>query len=134
LKTVSVDQKIYGPVDVIWDGKYLVISDEFYDGGKTTALYQTKERRSGDLTIVSARVLTDTCDSGNAWVWQPFIVGDRNPPINTEQGHELVALNAYCPKGQWFSTWAYPSGGNPIDTPRNQPQEPEGESVSISRL
>jgi len=127
-----VNQKLYGPGDVVWDGKYLVISDEFYGGGKTTVLFQTKERPSGALTIVSTTVLTDTCDSGGPWVWQPFIVGKRNPPINSEQGNDLVALNAYCPKGEWFSAWAYPSGGNPMSTPSNQPEEPEGQSVSIS--
>jgi hypothetical protein len=132
LRTISVNQKIYGPGDVVWDGKYLDVSDEFYDGGKTTALYQTEEGSSGALIVVGTTVLTDGCDSGNSWVWQPFIVGTRNPPINTQQGHKLVALNAYCPGGQWFSAWAYPSGGNPIKTPNNQPQEPEGESVSIS--
>jgi hypothetical protein len=120
LTTVSVSQQIYAPSSVMWDGKYLTLADVNYNDSGSTAIYRTGEDTSGNLTVVGTTVLTDTCDGGNAEVWQPFIVGTQ-----------LVGFDTNCAKRQRISIWTYPTGGDPSKALPDQPRIPEGNAVSI---
>jgi hypothetical protein len=132
LATVSVSHQIYGPGSVMWDGKYLVLTDELYNNSHSTAIYQTEESPSGNLGVVGTAVMTDTCDGENAEIWQPFVVGTRNTPSNMHQGHVVVGFDTDCPERHRLSFWQYPSGGNPSRAPRSQPKAPDGNVVSLA--
>ncbi|MGA2759186.1 MAG: hypothetical protein ABSF08_02545 [Candidatus Cybelea sp.] len=126
--TLSFAQTIYSPGSVMWDGKYLALTDEEAGGASQTGIYQTS--RSGNaLTVRGETVLTDPCDSGYTEIAQPFIVGTKNTQRNEHQGTVVVGGNALCPGT--FDYWKYPAGGNPIMTLPSAPQEPSGDSVSI---
>jgi hypothetical protein len=133
LAPVSVSQHIYGPGSVMWDGKYVTLTDEFYDDSHSTAIYQVAASKSGGLTIVGTTVLTDTCDGNNAEIWQPFIVGSQNTPVNEKQGTALVGFDTDCAYRHRFSLWSYPSGGPPIGALASEPKSPSGNAVSFAR-
>ena len=49
-----------------------------------TAIYRVRELPSGDLKSIGTTVLEDQCGNNN--VYQPFIVGEKNTPVNEKQG------------------------------------------------
>ena len=59
-------------------------------------------------------ILTDTCQSSYTGV-DPFILGEKNTPVNDRQGNVLVGTNTWCTsKGKYLiEFWHYPRGGNP---------------------
>jgi hypothetical protein len=135
IRTVSVSQAVYDPQGVMWDGKYLAITDTEYGGNYATAILQTTEDSSGDLTVVGTTVLNDNCYYKNdVGVLRPFIVGKKNTPVNDTQGTALIGFNQFCSAKSDehpFELWPYPSGGNSIKTvgiPSGT-----GEAVSIGR-
>jgi hypothetical protein len=127
--TLSFAQTIYSPGPVMWDGKYLALTDQEVGSSGQTVIYQAS--LSGNaLTSQGATYLADPCDAGSTDVAQPFIVGTKNTLRNKQQGTVVVGGNAFCPGT--FDYWKYPSGGDPIMTLPSAPQEPSGDSVSIA--
>jgi hypothetical protein len=87
--------------------------------------------RHRTLHTVGETVLTDTCQSRlQNEVHFPFIVGDRNTPINRREGYDVVGANALCPGH--FGFWHYPAGGKPYKLLASAPANPSGWSVSIA--
>ncbi len=104
------------PNGTTWDGKYLVLGDQ--EAGSTkddTGMY---EATLSDNSVTSRHevILTDTCYRGYNDVLDPFVVGKKNTPVNTQQGRVVVGANAYCfdaSGGGGIEYWHYPAGGNP---------------------
>jgi hypothetical protein len=83
-----------------------------------------------NLTVVGTTVLVDGLGRP-AGGWQPFILGKKNPPKNTQQSPVIVGLSDGV-----VSYWRYPLGGKPAKTFPNAfitTLSPFGESVSIGR-
>jgi len=130
LRKVQVSQTITYANGAAWDGKYLVLSGQDYNG-YATVLYRTTEGAKGDLTAVGKTILRDSkCESSSAGLYQPFIVGRRNTPENREQGHVLIAGDLAC--SYRFDFWKYPGGGDPFKELANAPELSYGQSVSIA--
>jgi hypothetical protein len=127
---LSFKQTIYSPGSIMWDGKYLALTDQKAGGADQTGIYQASLSHS-TLAVKGETVLTDPCDSGATEVAQPFIVGTKNTLRNKQQGTVVVGANALCPGT--FDYWNYPAGGDPIMTLPSAPQEPSGDSVSIAQ-
>ena len=132
LRPVQFNQfSIYYPAGVMWDGKYLTMSDQDYQGKSETAIYRVTEDASGNLTAVGHTLLSDGCNGTQ--VPQPFIVGTKNTPVNTTEGNSVVGPNVLCGgSGSKFDYWKYPAGGNPTFSLQPAPKQPVGESVSIA--
>ena len=123
------------PGSIMWDGKHLTVTDQTYMGRDQTGIYRVKEDASGNLTAIGETVLSDDCDGTDVDVVQPFIVGEKNTPVNAQEGHVVVGGNLRCTSygsGAKFDYWSYPAGGTPAFALPSPPQEPRGESVSIS--
>jgi hypothetical protein len=129
LGTLTFDQTIYSPGPVMWDGKYLALTNQEVGGARQTTIYQAS-LSSTTLTMQGQTFLADPCDAGSTQVAQPFIVGTKNTLKNKQQGAVVVGGNALCPGT--FDYWKYPAGGDPMMTLPSAPQEPSGDSVSIA--
>ena len=135
LRRVPIDQTIQVPSGVMWDGKYITFTDEFY-AFDYSAIYQAEPNRSGGLHVVSQ---TDFQGGGSGdcqltAIVQPFIVGNQNTPSNNEQGNVVVGSNEICYSGSGhpFLYWNYPKGGAAAYTLFDAPINPSGEAVSIA--
>ena len=129
MNATTFDQGINFPGSVMWDGKFLTLSDQAY-GGYQTAVYQVVSSRNGALREVGLTTLADRCQSQYADVAQPFVAGDVNTPVNRRQGKTILGGNAWC--GKRLAFWAYPGGGNPTASLAAAPAQPAGASVSIA--
>jgi hypothetical protein len=114
----------------MWDGAHMTLSNTlFTPNGDAAAIYRvaTGPRQ---VKTVGETVLTDTCNSkpGDR-VTFPFVVGEKNTPVNTTQGHDVIGANTLCP-GR-FGFWHYPAGGSPYKVLSSAPAEMSGYSVSI---
>ena len=98
------------PGGVMWDGKYLTFSDP-HTGPyrKLTTIYRASESASGDLTVVGATSLDDSCNHTYTWIDAPFIVGRKNTPVNDRQGRVVVGPNNECSPAQ-IDFWSYTTG------------------------
>lgn len=103
------------PGSIQWDGKYLTLTDQKYLSSYNTALYQTTESNSGNLTVVGTTELTASCNYGYTEVLEPYIVGSTNEPVAHKQGKTLVGGNAQC-SDAGVGYWPYPKGGAPKRT------------------
>ncbi len=112
VRQVSFSKFINFPGSIQWDGKYLTVADQEYQGYYITGLYQTTESPSGDLTVVSSTELTANCYDDYTEVLEPFIVGNANSPVMHKQGTTVVGGNGQC-SDVGVSYWSYPTGGLP---------------------
>jgi len=117
------------PAGTMWDGEYLTLADQEYNGNRLTAIYQTLLEPCGGLFRVGQTILNDTCNGSDVDVVQPFVVGTANTPVNGTQGTIVVGGNLSCKNRVDY--WAYPTGGLPVKTLKNAPLEPFGASVSL---
>jgi hypothetical protein len=130
LQPVKVNVTINSGASVMWDGKYITLTDVNYKNTYTTAIYQAKESRSGDLKVIGTTVLEDGIGQP-AGGWQPFILGKKNTPDNTHQSSVVVGLSDGV-----VSYWSYPLGGKPAKSfpiAFFSTLSPFGEAVSIGR-
>jgi hypothetical protein len=112
MREVSLSTFIQFPGSIQWDGKYLTVTDQEYQGLYNTALYQTTESSSGGLTVVGKTVLTASCNTDYTEVLEPYIVGNANAPIMHKQGKVVVGGNGQC-SDAGVNVWPYPAGGLP---------------------
>ncbi len=128
LQRVSFDQELDSPQGVQWDGAHLTLAVTGYRSTTVTAIYRVRELPSGDLKSIGTTVLEDQCGNNN--VYQPFIVGEKNTPVNEKQGAAVVGVNSTCT--QPIDFWAYAKGGEPTYAITNGPSNPQGLAVSIA--
>ncbi len=100
------------PGSVQWDGKYITLTDQQFQGGYNTGIYEATESPSGNLTGFGGTELTANCNYDYTEVLEPYIVGKNNAPISRKQGKTIVGGNAQC-SDAGFSYWLYPTGGPP---------------------
>jgi len=128
LAPVAFAQKINAPGSIMWDGKYMAITDRAYKETQSTGIYQAQVSTAG-LTVVSSTPLRDTCLGRFDLTPQPFVVGSQDTPLTKKEGTVVVGGNWLC--ANRFALWAYPwPGGAPILLLSNAPAEPYGESLS----
>jgi hypothetical protein len=106
IRRVSFNKKISGQGSVMWDGKYITLTNT--TNGQRTYVYQAAESPSGDLTAVGSTQLIDGSCS-NTEADQVFIVGAKNTPANHTQGVAILGGNLQCYND--FEGWPYSSGG-----------------------
>ncbi len=125
MTTLSFNQSIGFASGTMWDGKYIALGDQDHDIMGETAIYQASLSGS-TLTLEGTTVLEATCGDD---VVQPFIVGEKNTPINKKQGKVLIGASRDCIDTIPF--WHYPASGDPFKTTTG-PSLPDGQSVSIA--
>jgi hypothetical protein len=129
LRITLFKQKITLPGSIMWDGKYLAVTDTAFDNGRSTGIYQASPTSSGDALLkVGGAALHDACGGGNTEVFQPFIVGEKNTPVNDVQGTEVAGGNNVCEYR--FDSWHYPAGGDERSHFEGPPYS-NGEAVTI---
>jgi hypothetical protein len=130
LTAVTFEGKIGYPGSVMWDGAYITFTDQSYYG-YSTAIYQAALDASGNLRVVNTTVLSS--QGCGADIIQPFIVGKKNTPDNSEQGTVVVGGNQGCDSRSPVWYWRYPQGGGPIKRIRHSLTDVVGQVVSIGR-
>lgn len=125
----TTEEKIWLPGSAMWDGKYVTLTDQEYQNGDTTAIYQINDTTRGRIRFVGTTILEDHCSGNGAKIAQPFAVGKQNTPSNVAQAKVVVGGNLDC-TGR-FDYWRYTAGGDPKFSLSAAPQKPYGESVSI---
>ncbi|MGA2760913.1 MAG: hypothetical protein ABSF08_11400 [Candidatus Cybelea sp.] len=123
---------IYGPGSVMWDGRYLALTDTQAGNANETAIFQAT--LSGTLlTVHGETVLSDTCSNDYVDTVQPFILGRHNTPANTRQGSDVIGGNLACAAAgnDRVDDWKYPAGGSPALMVPNPPPSPYGQAVSL---
>jgi hypothetical protein len=138
LVSVEFNHDIGYPGSVMWDGKYLAFTDQVYPGprkthqGYTAAIYRAKE--DGRVLNVVGTTLLKYKPCGTQ-IAQPFIVGEKNTPVNNVEGNVVVGGNQACEEYTEYTTpltyWHYPKNGHPFKFVHPQPDGISGQSVSI---
>ncbi len=115
LQTVHMSQAIHYPAGVQWDGTYLAVGDQMYQGRDVSGIYRVKVTGSR-ATVVGSLKLTGTCGASDIlqfWISGAHIVGpDMN--CNTE------------------GIYRYPRGGEPIEN-LSDPYVTSGATISIAK-
>jgi len=109
---------INAPNGSMWDGEYFEVGDQEAGSGKSLTGLNEVSLSGTTLTSRGETMLTDTCYRGLVDVLNPFVVGEKNTPINKHQGRVVVGSNRLCPpsNGLGIEFWHYPQGGNPFKT------------------
>jgi hypothetical protein len=117
ITTLSFSGTIYFAGGTMWDGKYIALGDQEAGGNYVTGVYPSKLSGSTLMPVGSEVTFTDNCDGDYNDVEDPFIVGNKNTPVNDSQGKVMVGTNLWCEGGtQGIAFWHYPAGGNPYKT------------------
>lgn len=123
LKFISVDQTIYLPGGIQWDGKYLAVGDQVAVKHNFTSTIYDFAISGSNATTVNTMVLTGSNEVAQFWI--PFVdTGGRHG-----EGKRLIGPNQ---GGADTLIWDYPSGGNPIQTISGE-SDPIGATVSLAR-
>ncbi len=122
LKFITIDQTIYLPGGVQWDGKYLAVGDQVaVKHGFTSTVYDFAISKH-TATTVNTMVLTGSSEVAQFWI--PFVdTGGRHG-----EGKLLIGPNQ---NGADTLIWDYPTGGNPIQTISGE-TDPIGATVSLA--
>jgi hypothetical protein len=105
--TMLTGLNIFFPGSVQWDGFYLAVVDQDYQGYSTTEIHRVTVSGS-KVTVVRSTNLVDNCyPGGKNWMAEvePFVSGTTSK-LNT-----IVAGNLNCPNRYAF--WNYTNGGLP---------------------
>ena len=109
-ESIALDEKVYWPGAIQWDGTYVVVGDQLYQDRVASAAYQTTG--SGG-EIVGTTVFSGAQDVVGFYIEDGSVVG---PDAN------LNALGLYM----------YPSGGDPTVLLHNV-KAPYGAAISVAR-
>jgi hypothetical protein len=133
LRTLSMKGfTINTPGHTMWDGKYFALTDE--DGDKSSTDGIVDASLSGKaLTFHHEAILTDTCNGASTSIAAPFILGEKNTPVNDRQGRVIVGINLLCTGAGLYEIefWHYPQGGNPFKVYKVKIELGSVEAVSI---
>lgn len=130
LAPVRTNVNVNYPGSVMWDGKYIALTQPDYMSSGHTVIFQMTEKAKGALTKQYEITLEDDCNASYELTYQPFIVGKANTPSNKYEGFAVVGGNLDCSNRVAF--WAYPAGGEPLSALPSAPAKPSGQSVSIA--
>jgi hypothetical protein len=96
LQTIGLNGSVDFPGGVAWDGSYVAIGDQYYQGEHTSAIYQVSVSGSAG-TVEGTTKLTSSCDA------LQFVV----------QGGTVVAPDNCSSSASFYH---YPAGGGPTKT------------------
>jgi hypothetical protein len=123
LNFVNVDETIYLPGGVQWDGKYLAVGDQVaVKHNFTSTIYQFSISGS-QATTVNTMVLTGSTQVAQFWI--PRI----HDGAKRHYGDRLIGPNQ---NGGDTLFWKYPSGGNPTVTIPGE-TDPIGATLSLAK-
>ncbi len=120
---VSIDQTIYLPGGVQWDGKYLAVGDQVAVKHNFTSTIYDFAISGSEGTTVNTMVLTGSNQVSQFWI--PFV----DTRGKHGEGKLLIGPNQ---DGGDTLIWDYPSGGNPIQTISGE-DDPIGATVSLAK-
>jgi hypothetical protein len=119
---VTIDQTIYLPGGVQWDGKYLAVGDQVAVKHNFTSTIYDFDVTGSEAKTVNTMVLTGSNQVAQFWI--PFVdVGGKHG-----EGKLLIGPNQ---DGKDTLIWDYPTGGNPIQTISGE-ETPIGATVSLA--
>ncbi len=108
LSSISFNRTIYYPSSIMWDGKYITLTDQKYDNGYSTGIYRAAPTADGGLRAVGVTVLQPAHSIGGP-VSQPFFVGKKNTPANDEESKVILGIiSSYSVT--WIEYYRYTSG------------------------
>jgi hypothetical protein len=117
------------PGGVVFDGKYIVFSDQKFGGSQNTGFYRTTVSGT-TATVVSSIVLTDTCFNSYTDIIQAALTMRKGSP------NGIDGSNIYCSERDEnnFEYFNYTTGGNPVKTiPQDiAPEEGIGQTFSLA--
>jgi hypothetical protein len=123
LNFITIDQTIYLPGGVMWDGKYLAVGDQVaVKHNFTSTIYQMSINGS-QATTVNTMILTGSNEVAQFWI--PRI----HDGAKRKFGDRLIGPNQ---DGKDTLFWDYPSGGNPIATIPGE-TDPYGATLSLAK-
>jgi hypothetical protein len=123
LKFIPIDQTIYLPGGVQWDGKYLAVGDQVAVKHNFTSTIYDFAISGGAATTVNTMVLTGSNEVAQFWI--PFVdTGGKHG-----EGKRLIGPNQ---NGADTLIWDYPNVGNPIQTITGE-TDPIGATVSLAK-
>jgi hypothetical protein len=123
LNFVNIDQTIYLPGGIMWDGKYLAVGDQVaVKHNFTSTIYQMSIKGS-QATTVTTMILSGSNQVAQFWIPRIHDGGKR------EYGNRLIGPNQ---DGKDTLFWHYPSGGNPIATISGE-TDPIGVTLSLAK-
>jgi hypothetical protein len=123
LNFVNIDQTIYLPGGVQWDGKYLAVGDQVaVKHNFTSTIYQMSINGS-QATTVNTMILTGSNEVAQFWI--PRI----HNGAKRRYGDRLIAPNQ---DGKDTLFYDYPSGGNPTVTIPGE-TDPIGATLSLAK-
>jgi hypothetical protein len=123
LNFISVNETIYLPGGVQWDGKYLAVGDQVAVKQNFTSTVYDFAIKGSTGTAVNTMVLTGSKQVSQFWI--PLVDSSHKHRVGTR----LVGPNEY---GSDTLIWDYPSGGNPILTIGGE-NYPIGATVSLAK-
>jgi hypothetical protein len=123
LNFISVNETIYLPGGVQWDGKYLAVGDQVAVKQNFTSTVYDFAIKGSVGTAVNTMVLTGSKQVSQFWI--PLVDSSRKHRVGTR----LIGPNEY---GGNTLIWDYPSGGNPILTISGE-NYPIGATVSLAK-
>ena len=120
LNFIPVNETIYLPGGVQWDGKYLAVGDQVaVKHNFTSVIYQFSISGSAG-TDVGTTILTGSAQVAQFWIPARRKAGEGTHVIGPNQN------------GADTLFWDYPSGGNPIKTISGE-TDPVGATISLAR-
>jgi hypothetical protein len=122
LNFISIDETIYLPGGVQWDGKYLAVGDQVAVKHNFTSTVYDFAIKGSAATTVNTMVLTGSKEVSQFWI--PLVDSSRKHHVGTT----LIGPNEY---GGNTLIWDYPSGGYPILTIGGE-NYPIGATVSLA--
>ncbi|HEY6327056.1 MAG TPA: hypothetical protein VIW73_11155 [Candidatus Cybelea sp.] len=133
LRTLSMKGfTINAPGHTMWDDKYFALTDEDANKNATDGIVDASVAGK-TLTFHHEAILTDTCNGTGTSIGGPFIVGEKNTPVNDRQGRVIVGVNLLCSGAGIYQIeyWHYPKGGNPFKVYKVKTELGSVEAVSI---
>lgn len=119
------------PGGTMWDGKYVALGDQEAGGLYVTGAWPATLSSSLLVSAGPESKFPNGCLRNYSLDVNPFILGQKNTPINDRRGTVLVA-SGQCASGPFIGYWHYPRGGDPYKTITSQPAaKPYGITVSI---
>lgn len=123
LNFINIDETIYLPGGVQWDGKYLAVGDQVaVKHNFTSTIYQLSVNGS-EATTVTTMVLTGSSQVAQFWIPRIHNGAKRH------YGNRLIGPNQ---NGKDTLIWDYPAGGNPINSITGE-TDPIGVTLSLAK-
>lgn len=96
------------PAAVQWDGKYLGVGDQEYDGEYVTGIYQVSVSGS-DATAVASTGMSGTCYGTYNDMVQWAFDSKKSNDVLKKPAIQVVGGDLFCQ--QYFGVWSYPKSG-----------------------